>query len=110
MDKHQILTGLTAGRTRPVDLADYGIDGVFVKKLTVADRGRMSDISASEKPWEELCVFLLTTSLVDYEGRNIFNEGDRHAITDEMPADLVERLVGEITKFSGIGKEESEKN
>ena len=116
MDKLQVLSGLSsARRIEKVDLSEYGIDGVYIKKLSVADRSRIAELSKDGQPQEAFCGFILTTAIVDADGRKIFDDPDADGkiIVSEFPADLVDDLIQKIWRFSGLtgGDEaQSEKN
>ena len=108
MDKHQILSGLSASRrTEPVDLSEYGVDGLHIKKLSVADVSRFREAAKSEVT-DSASFSIITSGLVDSEGRQIFSETD-HAAMADFSNDLAEFLVRKILRFSGIGKDDAEK-
>jgi len=114
MNKHQLSSAL-AGRhaIENVKLSEHGVsdcDGLHVRKLSVAERSQFFDMMKSETPNNEAYGFIMTAALVDNEGRKIFDdpETDGKVIVSDWPCDLVDDLVTQILKFSGIMKNEAQ--
>jgi len=114
MDKHNAISGMASAReTKKVDLSKYGVnypDGLYIKRLSTAERGRLLEMWKAEAALEDVQKFVLTSAIADPDGRRLFDdpEADGKIIVNEWACDLVDGLTTEILKYSSIIKDDAD--
>lgn len=96
-----------AKSSREIDVPEWGVT-LYSKNLTLDDKAKW--LSRADGDTTDYMIYAVIFGLIDKEGKNVFDIGDKQKLRNAVDPDIVSRLASFVLHVESDSEEEREKN